>query len=46
MRADRPEVDLLLFDEPVSVFHTCHTTYISFPRVDVIIGRLCSEQNL
>lgn len=45
MRADRPEVDLLLFDEPVSVY-TCRHESASFTGLaDIITGRACPEQN-
>jgi len=45
MRADQPEVDLLLFDEAVSVFNA-FTYPDSFPRVDILIRWLCTEQDL
>jgi hypothetical protein len=35
MRADRPEVDLLLFDESVSVFYAFHAVHNSFLSADV-----------
>ena len=43
MRADRPEVDLLLFDEPASV--TTHITGLhhSHGLTDIITGRPCPE---
>lgn len=46
MRADRPEVDLLLFDEPVSVYTCRHESASLTGLADIITGPACPEQNL
>lgn len=47
MRADRPEVDLLLFDEPVSgvLWLYMRRHELTRPLSDIIAGCACPEQN-